>query len=87
MTPSRTATQRGQDPPTASARREAELLQNTPRRRASKQAVPCGIQRDVNGGAALPPPARTRCRENSGGSQGRAGRRRHAARGRRLSPI
>lgn len=45
MTPSRTATQRGQEPSIAFTQQEPEMLQNVPKRRASKQAVQRGIKR------------------------------------------
>lgn len=46
-TPSRTATPRGQDPPIACAPWEAELLQNTLGRGASKQAACCETERGL----------------------------------------
>lgn len=61
MTPSRTATQQGQDPSTACTPRESELLQNTPRRRASKQAVQCGIKQDFEWRGCAPASALTQC--------------------------
>lgn len=54
MTPSRTATQQGQDPSIAFARQESELLQNTAKRRASKQAVQCGIKQDFEWRSCAP---------------------------------
>lgn len=45
MTPSRTATQQGQEPFIIFAQREPKMLQNTLKRRASKQAVQKGIKR------------------------------------------
>lgn len=61
MTPSRTATQQGQDPSTACTPRESELLQNTPRRRVSKQAVQCGIKQDFEWRGCAPASALTQC--------------------------
>lgn len=66
-TPSRSATQRGQDPPIACAPREAELLQNTPESGASKQAVRCGTEQGLERRSW----AHTRRRDNFGGSRSR----------------
>lgn len=56
MTPSRTATQWGQDPSTTCTLQESELLQNTPRHRASKQAqFNVELSKILNGGAVLLP--------------------------------